>query len=142
MNGDGAQWRLAGLVFGMALCLAACAGHHRGAESAGDDEGINAFPANYKSDILAAMHAYFNDPTGIRDASIAAPALKSVAGATRYVVCVHFNAKQNGTTSYAGARDFAGVFVGGRFDRFVETPREQCTGVTYAPFPELEKLTR
>ncbi len=140
MNCDGARRPLAGLLLGAMLCLGGCAGHHRDAGNGGD-EGINAFPANYKADILAAMHAYFNDPTGIRDASIAAPALKTVGETTRYVVCVHFNAKQNGT-SYAGARDFAAVFVGGRFDRFVETPREQCAGASYGPFPELERLPR
>ena len=96
---------------------------------------------NYKPDILAAMHAYYNDPTGIREAAISEPMLKSVGGTTRYIVCVRFNAKQNGTT-YAGVRDFAAVFIAGRFDRFVETAREQCAGAAYAPFPELEKLTR
>jgi len=139
MSGGGAQWRLAGLLLGAAVGLGACGHHHREAEA--DDDGINAFPTNYKADILAAMHAYFNDPTGIRDAGIAEPALKSVGGTTRYVVCIRFNAKQSGK-NYAGVRDFAGVYVGGRFDRFVETPHEQCEGATYAPFPELQKLPR
>jgi hypothetical protein len=142
MNGVGARWRLAGLILGVALCAGGCAGHHHHqADADGSDDGINTFPKSYKADILAAMHAYFNDPTGIRDAGIAEPALKSVGGPTRYVVCVRFNAKQHGTT-YAGVRDFAAVFVAGRFDRFVETPREQCADAAYAPFPELEKLPR
>jgi hypothetical protein len=141
MDGNGARWRIAGLLLGLTLCLGGCGHHHRQAEADNSENGINAFPTNYKAEILAAMHAYFNDPTGIRDAAIAEPALKSVGGPTRYVVCVRFNAKQSGKT-YAGTRDFAAVFLGGRFDRFVETPREQCEGATYAPFPELEKLTR
>jgi hypothetical protein len=137
MNVDGAQWRLAGMLVGVMLCLGAC-GHHRHNV---DDDDINTQPTNYKAEILAAMHAYFNDPTGIRDAAISQPMLKRVDSGTRYIVCVRFNAKQKGTT-YAGVRDFAAVFLGGRFDRFVETPREQCADATYAPFPELEKLPR
>ncbi|MGH9694357.1 MAG: hypothetical protein ACRD5Z_09465 [Bryobacteraceae bacterium] len=125
----------------MALCAGGCADHSHRQADADSDDVINTVPKNYKADILAAMHAYFNDPTGIRDAAIAEPALKSVGGPTRYVVCVRFNAKLHGTT-YAGVRDFAAVFVAGRFDRFVETPREQCAAAAYAPFPELEKLSR
>jgi hypothetical protein len=135
MIGGGARWRLAGLLLGAALGLGGCGHHHR------SDDEINVLPTNYKAEILAGMHAYFNDPTGIRDAGIAEPVLKPVGGPMRYVVCVRFNAKQSGTT-YAGVRDFAAVFLDGRFDRFIETPRQQCDGATYAPFPELERLSR
>ncbi|HTC05950.1 MAG TPA: hypothetical protein VK749_21260, partial [Xanthobacteraceae bacterium] len=67
MNGRRCQRRV-GLII-VALALSACAGgHHRT-----DEEGINAYPTNYKTDILAAMHVYLNDPTAIRDASISEP---------------------------------------------------------------------
>jgi hypothetical protein len=117
------------------LMLGAC-GHDLASDS---DSGINAYPANYKSDILAAMHAYLNDPTGIRDAAISDPALKSSGNVTRYVVCLRFNPKKN-TREYAGSREIAAIFLAGRFDRFVDTPKEECSGVTYAAFPELQKL--
>jgi hypothetical protein len=39
-------------------------------------------------------------------------------------------------------REVAAVFVAGRFDQFIETPKDICASVTYAPFPELEKLAR
>src|SRR5215472_5019491 len=42
-----------------------------------DGDEINVYPTNYKSDILAAMHAYLNNPTGIRDAAISEPTRKS-----------------------------------------------------------------
>jgi hypothetical protein len=131
--------RQACLLFGALLVLAAC-GHNRAPDAAGDDDGINTYPANYKSDILAAMHAYLNDPTGIRDAAIAPPALKSIGNATRYVACLKFNPKKN-ATAYAGVKEIAAVFLGGRFDSFIDTLHDQCTGVTYAPFPELQKLS-
>ena len=116
---------------------------------AGDDSEINSPPTDYKREIVAAMHAYLADPTGIRDAEIATPAIKTVGNLQRYVVCVRFNAKKRGD-QYAGVKEIAAVFMVGRFDRFVEKPQEhsadkaheQCAGATYAPFPELQKLTR
>jgi len=141
MNGGGVGRRHVGLIIGVALLLGACAGHHR--DAAGEDEGINAYPTNYKTDILAAMHAYLNDPTAIRDASISEPVLKSASLTmpSRYMLCLRFNPKKTATV-YEGMREVAAVFVAGRFDQFVETPKELCAGVTYAPFPELEKLSR
>jgi hypothetical protein len=137
------------LVF--ALALGGCAhGSGFGDATAANDPDINVFPANYKPDILAAMHAYLADPTGIREAGIAQPALKTVGGNMRYIVCLRFNAKKRGT-EYAGTKEVSAVFVAGRLDRFAEIPkgenadhdeRDRCAGMTYAPFPELEKLAR
>jgi hypothetical protein len=125
--------------FGIVLLAALAACSHQQPDTA----DINTYPANYKSDILGAMHAYLNDPTGIRDAALSDPALKTVGNTTRYVACVKFNGKRNGGKDYAGLKEIAAVFQVGRFDRFVDTPKELkdlCVGVTYAPFPELEKL--
>jgi|SRR6185437_2341136 hypothetical protein len=139
MNGTRARWRHAGLV-AAAVLLNGCAGYHLG----GGDSDIHAFPDNYKADILGAMHAYLNDPSGIRDAAIAAPVLKDVPGSgTRYIVCLRFNGKQSNGT-YAGEQQIAAVFLAGRFDEFVDakTAHEPCAGAAYAPFPELEQLKR
>jgi hypothetical protein len=131
----GAAWRVS-FVLGALLVLAACG--QFGANSTVEQE-LNTFPAHYKTDILAAMHAYLNDPTGIRDAAIADPALKDSGEATRYIVCLKFNAKKN-NTAYAGLREIAAVFLVGRFDHFIETPKDLCAGVTYTSFPELQSL--
>ena len=98
------------------------------------------YPANYKAEILAGMHAYLNDPTGIREPGVSEPMVKSVGSDNRYLVCVRFNGKRRGN-EYAGVREIGAVFVAGRFDRFVEV-REQCAGAAYASFPELGKLAR
>ncbi len=122
------------------LLLNACAGHDLG--SGGGE--IHAFPDNYKSDILAAMHAYLNDPTGIRNAAISTPVLKDVSGSgNRYIVCLRFNGKQN-NGAYAGEQQIAAVFLASRFDDFLDakTAHELCAGAVYAPFPELEQLKR
>jgi hypothetical protein len=144
MDGNRASRRCAGLSVAAMLILGACSGQHLGlASHDGDDGGIHAFPEHYKADILAAMHAYLNDPSGIRDASVSEPMLKSVPGGTRYVVCLRFNGKQNNGT-YAGEKQIAAVFLAGRFDDFLEPllAREPCNGATYSPFPELGKLQR
>ena len=139
MNGGGRR-RHVGLII-VALALSACAGGHHKTDEAG--EGVNAYPTNYKTDILAAMRVYLSDPTAIRDASISEPVLKpaSLTMPSRYMLCLRFNPKKTATV-YEGMREVAAVFVAGRFDQFVETPKELCAGVTYAPFPELEKLSR
>lgn len=147
--------RLARVIFGLAILLGGCSHNPLAPDpvaAGAADEEINTYPTDYKPDILRAMHAYLNDPTGIREAGISDPALKSIGGNTRYVVCVRFNAKKKGSV-YAGVKEIAAVFLAGRFDRFVEMPHEathdsmneaprgQCAGATYTPFPELQKLT-
>jgi hypothetical protein len=136
----GGATRRAILALAASLILGACGHHIRSpdADTAADD-GANAYPANYRSDILAAMHAYLNNPTGIRDAAISEPALKASGNATRYLVCLKFNAKKN-ASEYAGTKEIAASFLVGRFDHFIEVAREQCAGTSYTPFPELQKL--
>jgi len=154
MTGVGIPRRLAGrltgrrlvlgvLVLGLlapgALGLSACSRLKSSVETS--DEGLNAYPSNYKVDLQAAMHAYLNDPTGIRDAGVSVPVLKPIGRATHYVACLRFNARQKGN-AYAGPKEIAAIFLAGRFDQFVDVPKDLCTGVTYEPFPELEALKR
>ena len=133
IRGNRLTFRLAGCATG--LLLGACVSHR------GVEREINVYPTNYKSDLLAGVHAFLNDPTGIRNAAIAEPALKPVEGEPRYVVCVRFNAKQNANT-YMGDKVYAAVFVAGHFDRFAQKADEPCAGAAFAPFPELETLAR
>ena len=133
--------RSVGVLAGLSLVLGACTHNAPSDEAIAANSGINSPPADYRREILGAMHAYLNDPTGIRDAEIAEPALKTIGNAPRYVVCVRLNAKKRGG-GYSGVKDMAAVFMSGRFDHFVEKAQEPCAGVTYAPFPELQKLSR
>jgi hypothetical protein len=142
MNGNGARsWR-AGLLIVATVVLGGC-GHHRPEADNGGGDGLHAYPANYKVDILAAMRTYLNDPSGIHDAAISEPMIKSIAYSTRYVVCLRFNGKQSNGT-YAGPKQIAAEFLAGRFDDFVDTAAAHtaCADAVYAPFPELEKLPR
>src|SRR5580658_7495931 len=111
--------RLDAILIVGALILGACAHHHHDDADAGGDDGVNPRPPNYKSDILAAMHAYLNDPTGIRDSSISEPTFKAVGDVKHYVVCVRFSAKKNGGgKEYTSVKQLGAVFIAGRFDRF------------------------
>jgi hypothetical protein len=105
-------------------------------------EAQNAFPQNYKQDLLAFLRTYLNDPSHIRAASVSQPQLKTVGAGRRYVACVRYNARNDG--KYAGSKDGAAVYVAGKLDRFLDGKQAQpyCKDAAYAPFPELERLTR
>jgi hypothetical protein len=131
---------LAVLFVGVALNLGGCAGQNK--LGAGGDQEINAHPDNYKDDIAAAMHAYLKDPTGLHDTAVSEPTLKSLPGGPqRYVACVRYTPKKTATV-YDGQHEAAAVFLAGRFDQFIEPPKDLCAGATYASFPELGKLGR
>ena len=123
----------------MVVALGGCAGRSLGPETKGG-ESVNIVPANYRAEILAYQRSYLNDPTGIRNAAITQPALKSVGTTERYVVCVRFDAKNPGG-AYTGVRDYLVIFLAGKLDQMGVT-LDQCAGAPYGPFPELERLTR
>jgi hypothetical protein len=104
----------------------------------------NVFPQAYKQDLLAYLRTYLNDPSHVRGAAVSQPQLKYIGPGDRYVACVRYNAR-NTDGKYQGSKDGAAVYVAGKLDRFFDVPkevREFCKDVAFAPFPELEKLTR
>jgi hypothetical protein len=107
-------------------------------------EQQNIFPQNYKADLMAFLHTYLNDPTHIRGAAVSQPQRKNVGPGERYVACVRYNARKSGG-QYAGSKEGVAIYVSGKLDRFFDGPievRELCKDAVYAPFPELEALTR
>jgi hypothetical protein len=126
------------------IVLAACAGGDDGRTISytSDRDGTNQpLPTNYRPQLLAFMKTYLNDPVGVHDAMMAEPVERTVGGRLRYVSCLRFNPHES-DGSYRGLHERAIVFVDGRLDHVVENAGETCAGVTYAPFPELEKMTR
>ena len=103
----------------------------------------NVFPQTYKNDLMAFLRTYLNDPSHIRGAMVSQPQLKQAGPGQRYVACVRYNARVDG--KYAGVKDGAAIYVSGKLDRYVSAPpevKEFCKDAVYAPFPELETLTR
>jgi hypothetical protein len=135
-----------GVLLGLAwLALAGCTsdtGPSR-AELDASWEAQNVFPKDYKQDLQAFLRTYLNDPSHIRNAGVSQPARKSVGGGERYVACVRYNAR-NSVGKYAGPKDGAAVYVSGKLDRFLDGKQAQlyCKDAAYAPFPELEQLSR
>jgi hypothetical protein len=129
-----------------AIALAGCATEvgPSAAELKARWDAENVYPQAYRQDLLAYLRTYLNDPTHVRGAAVSQPQLKFIGPGDRYVACVRFNAR-NSDGKYLGSKDGAAVYVAGKLDRFFDVPkdaRELCKEATFAPFPELEKLTR
>lgn len=123
----------------LALALAGCGG---GGGLTVPTEGANQpFPQNFRAELLAFYKTYLTNPVGVREAGLAEPVLRKVGGRPRYVACVRYNARQS-DGRLRGLQEQAVVFVDGRLDRAVDETEELCGGVSYAPFADLEKLTR
>lgn len=97
---------------------------------------------NYKADIVAFMRTYLNDPTGVRDAYISEPALRTLENGDRYTVCLRYTARKGSGAEYAASKDSLVLFRDGRLDRIIDMARETCKDAVYQPFRELERLSR
>jgi hypothetical protein len=128
----------------LSIALAACAGGDDGRSiTYTDDRGVanQPYPDNYRAEMLAFMKTYLNNPVGVHDATMAEPVQRTVGGRLRYVSCLRFTPRES-DGSYRESRERAILYVNGRLDRVVENASDVCAGAVYAPFPELEKLTR
>lgn len=125
--------------FALALVAAATLSGCITSDDAGTPDGgdaVQPFPANYRSEIPAFVRSYLNNPVGLRDAAMAEPVQREVAGRVRFVSCLRF------TPQGGRPQELAIVHVNGRLDRVANSATELCAGAVYAPFPELEKLSR
>ena len=126
------------------ILLAACAGadESRGI-SFSDDRGVanQPYPDNYRPELLAFMRTYLKDPVGVHDALLADPVQRTVGGRVRYVSCLRFPPRESDGT-YRSSRERAILYINGRLDQVAENATDVCAGVAYAPFPELQKMTR
>lgn len=127
------------------MALAACAGGDDSGRGIAfnDDRGAidQPYPENHRAELLAFMKTYLNNPVGVHDAAMAEPVQRTVGGRLRYVSCLRFTPRES-DGSYRELRERAILYVNGRLDRMVENAGDICAGAVYAPFPELEKLTR
>ncbi|HKG99356.1 MAG TPA: hypothetical protein VKB08_01350 [Bradyrhizobium sp.] len=132
------------LILLLPIAVAACAGGEDAREAAVtmDNGSANqAYPGNHRTELLAFMKTYLNNPVGVHEASLAEPVQRTIGGRPRYVSCVRFSPRES-DGSYRELRERAILFVNGRLDRVVENTSDVCAGAVYSPFPDLEKLTR
>ncbi|WP_249780235.1 hypothetical protein [Bradyrhizobium sp. dw_411] len=131
------------------IALSACAGlwpsssdESRTMTYTADRAGANQpFPNNYRTELLAFMKTYLNNPVGVHEAMLAEPVQRSISGHVRYVACVRFSPRES-DGSYREPRERAILFVDGRLDRMAEKVGELCDGAVYLPFPDMEKMSR
>ena len=139
-------WGQSSVTFLGAAVLGGCASDigPSPAELKAQWEAQNVYPQAYKGDLLAFMRTYLNDPTHVRGAMLSQPALKEIGPGQRYVACLRYNARDM-QGKYMGLKGGAAVYVLAKLDRFIDTPpavKDICKDAVYAPFPELEALTR
>src|SRR3954464_5490184 len=105
--------RWAGLL--IALALTGCAGEGPSSMTYTDDRGVanQPYPTNYRPELLAFMKTYLNNPVGVKDAAMAEPVQRTVAGRLRYVVCLRYDAKDT-EGNYRGPRERAVLYVDAR----------------------------
>lgn len=138
--------RKAWLIVGSALLVSGCASDEVGptpAELQARWDAQNVVPQNYRSDLIAFLRTYLNEPVGVRNAQASKPFLKKVGAGDRFIVCVRYRERKS-SNAYAPPKDGAATFVSGKLDRFLDAPREVsdlCKDAPLEPFPELEKLT-
>ena len=77
-----------GTVLVLPLALAACFGSDGDRPSLMEGSqagGPQPFPDNFRTDTLALMRAYLNNPVGVREASMADPVLREIGGRQFYI---------------------------------------------------------
>ena len=132
-----------GAVLLISIALAACAGVGDQSVTYTDDRGVanQPFPVDFKVQLLSFLRTYLNNPVGVHYAAMAEPVQRTVGGRLRYVSCIRYDAKDSEGV-YRGQVERAVVYVDGRLDRIIEKPADLCAGLTYAMFPEMEKMAR
>jgi hypothetical protein len=126
------------------IVLAACAGSEEGKSiTYTDDRGVSnqPYPNSYRAEVLAFMKTYLNNPVGVHDAAMAEPVQRVIGGRLRYITCLRYSPRES-DGNYREPRERAILYVDGRLDRLVENAAEPCAGAVYAPFPELQTMTR
>lgn len=132
------RWLLPALM----LVLGGCSQYQADLQYARNrnDEAFKTPPISYRSDIVAFMRSYLNDPSRVRGAYVTEPALRTFDNTDRYVSCLRYTARKS-DGQYAASKDSLVVYRDGRLDRVVDNARELCKDAAYQPFPELERMT-
>jgi len=123
-----------------ALALAGCGGSSLFGgpkrEQAAPATDPNLYPSNYRSQIATMLSMLLRDRSDFHGALIAEPALRTVAESTtqHYVVCVQLNGRGQPRTKVV-------IYLGGVPTQFVDATPEQCAGVAYQSFTELDLAT-
>lgn len=128
-----------GLALASSLALGGCNPEWSSSRQNTLEANRSAPSVHYKTEVLALLRSYLNNPIGVRDAYISEPALRSVENFERYSLCVRYTARDS-SGKYMPSKDSMVLFRNGRADRIIDAAREACQTAAYQPFPELENL--
>jgi hypothetical protein len=117
------------LVLLAAGALAGCSGFNKKQEPVAVDP--NAFPANYRTQLVGFLRQSLTNRTDFRGAMISEPAIKPIGDSQHYVVCIQFNPRSPLKTK-------AAVYLSGQMTQFIDATPEQCANAVYQPFKELD----
>jgi hypothetical protein len=90
----------------------------------------NAYPADYRGQIVGFLRQSLVERADFRGALISPPVLRPIGDSQRYMVCVQFNGHSQAKTKVA-------IYFQGKMAQFLDTTG-QCAGAAYEPFKELE----
>jgi hypothetical protein len=120
----------------LVLALAACS-------SDSDKAALtnpNVYPTDYKGAIVATLRELFkkSETASVSGALISPPVLSQVDKDRLYTLCVHYTA--HSANGYVSTSTRLGYFYGGQLNQLVPVSDDQCAGVAYQPFNELNRL--
>jgi hypothetical protein len=132
------SWRTGVVCLLAALALGGCGGSSLFGgpkRQAAPPADPNAFPANYRNQVATMLTTVLTNRADFHGALIAPPELKPVAESStpHYVVCLQLNARNPRTKVV--------IYLEGIPTQFIDATPEQCTGVAYQSFTELELET-
>ena len=99
----------------------------------------NAFPTDYKQEMASFLRRYIDNPQKVRDAYIATPVLRPVAGQPRYVTCIRYNPRDF-ENKYLGNTEKLAIYLGGKMNQLLESDPQICPGLAYQRYPEIENM--
>jgi len=119
-----------------ATTVAGCSGGFGGPKRDNPAPAVdaNAFPTNYRSQIVTMLTSQLTDRADYHGALIAPPVLKPVGENQHYVVCLQFNGHNEHKNKVV-------YYLGGIPTQFIDATPQLCGDAAYQPFPELEAMT-
>jgi hypothetical protein len=90
----------------------------------------NAYPANYKTDLLTYLRDHPDDLSNAQSTYISLPALKQFGAESRYFICLRADGQN-------WRKEKIVIFFSGMINQFVNATSEDCGTAAYQLFPEL-----
>jgi len=125
------------VLLALAAAIAGCSKDKDKADALTDP---NTVPTRYQTEILETLREQIfakNDTTSITGAMISEPTLRPTGGGQHYISCVRYVA--HGVHGDTATVERVGYFFGGHLNQLVESSGDECKGLPFKPFSDLDK---